>query len=256
MGRVGSDGAPLATAAFEELMARAPFPTVDEGLEAESLVYSHLQAGPEFQAWRARTARVDRPSTGPAVLVERVHNELRITLNRPDRRNALNVQMRDEWLDALAVAEADPELSVVIRGNGPSFCAGGDLDEFGTFPSPEEAHTIRLQRSIGRAIHAIRGRVTCVMHGACYGSGIELPAFASRVVAAPDTRIALPELSLGLIPGAGGTVSITNRIGKERMRELTLTQRVIDADTALAWGLIDEITSSDANVTPLLDSAP
>ena len=237
MGSVGLDAA----AAFEELMARAPFATVDEGLEEESKVYSALQAGPEFLAWRAATPRVERPSTGPAVLVERVGDELRIELNRPDRRNALNVQMRDEWLDALAVAHADPDLRVTITGRGPSFCAGGDLDEFGTFPSPEEAHVIRLERSIGRAIHQIRDRVTFRIHGACYGSGIELPAFAARVIAAPDTRIALPELGIGLIPGAGGTVSITARVGVERMRQLTLSRQPIDAITARDWGLVDAI---------------
>ena len=109
-------------------------------------------------------------------------------------------------------------MRVVGAGNGPAYSRGGDLDEFGTFPSPEEAHAIRLQTSIGAAIAAIADRVTFHIHGACYGSGIELPAFAHRVVAAPDTTIALPEIGLGLIPGAGGTVSITNRIGVERMR--------------------------------------
>ncbi len=232
---------PLASAAFAELMARAPFSSLDEGLEAESLVYSSLQAGREFEAWRDATPRVARASGGPAVLVEREGDELRIELHRPDRANALNVQMREEWLDALAVAHADPDVQVVITGRGASFCAGGDLDEFGTFPSPEEAHTIRLQRSIGRAIATIAERVTFRIHGACYGSGIELPAFASRVIAHPDARIALPEIGLGLIPGAGGTVSVTARIGVERMRALTFSRQAIDAQTALAWGLVDEV---------------
>jgi enoyl-CoA hydratase/carnithine racemase len=130
---------------------------------------------------------------------------------------------------------------VIVRGRGPSFCAGGDLDEFGTFPSPQEAHVIRLQTSIGAAIDAIKERVTFHIHGACYGSGIELPAFASRVVAQADTTIALPEIGLGLIPGAGGTVSITQRIGVERMRQLGLSRQPIDAKTALAWGLVDAL---------------
>ncbi|MDP1792730.1 MAG: enoyl-CoA hydratase/isomerase family protein [Acidimicrobiales bacterium] len=234
---------PLASAAFAQLMARTPFSSVHDGLVAESEVYSSLQAGPEFAAWRAATPRVDRPSTGPAVLVARQGDELRIELHRPERRNALNVQMRDEWLDALAVAHADPAVRVVVTGAGPSFCAGGDLDEFGTFPSPEEAHVIRLQRSIGAAIHVIRDRVTFRIHGACYGSGIELPAFAGRVEAAADTRIALPELGLGLIPGAGGTVSITARIGVERMRDLALSRQPIDAATALDWGLVDAVAT-------------
>ena len=105
---------------------------------------------------RADAIRSERAgvAAGPdsAVELQRLDDELRIVLNRSETRNALNVQMRDEWLDALAVAHADPSLRVVVSGNGPSFCAGGDLDEFGTFPSPEEAHEIRIQRSIGAAI--------------------------------------------------------------------------------------------------------
>jgi hypothetical protein len=234
---------PLACAALDELLDRAPtFVTVTAGLEAESLVYSSLQAGPEFQAWRAATpVKPKQPNAEPAVLIERVGDELRVTLNRPERRNALGVDVRDGLLDAFAVAHADDALRVVVTGNGPSFCAGGDLDEFGTFPSPEEAHVIRLQTSIGAAIDAIKERVEFRVHGACYGSGIELPAFASWVVAHPDTTFALPEISLGLIPGAGGTVSMTARIGVDRMRELGLSRRPIDAQTALAWGLIDAI---------------
>ena len=234
---------PLACAAYEELLDRAPtFVTVAAGLEAESLVYSSLQAGPEFQAWRAATpVKPKRPNAEPAVLIERVGDELRVTLNRPERRNALGVEVRDGLLDAFAVAHADDRLRVIVTGNGPAFCAGGDLDEFGTFPSPEEAHVIRLQTSIGAAIDAIKERVEFRVHGACYGSGIELPAFAARVVAHPDTTFALPEISLGLIPGAGGTVSMTARIGVERMKELGLSRQPIDAETALHWGLIDAI---------------
>jgi enoyl-CoA hydratase/carnithine racemase len=182
-----------------------------------------------------------RPNSEPAVLLDRVGDELRVTLNRPERRNALGVEIRDGLLDAFAVAHADPSLRVVVDGRGPAFCAGGAVDEFGTFPSPQEAHAIRLQTSIGAAIDAMRDRVEFRIHGACYGSGIELPAFASRVVAHPDTTIALPEIGLGLIPGAGGTVSMTRRNGVTRMLELGLSRQPIDAPTALAWGLIDEI---------------
>lgn len=227
---------PQACAAYEALLARG------SSLEDESRVYSSLQAGPEFAAWRAATpVRPKQPNDEPAVLIARVGDELRVTLNRPERRNALGVEVRDGLLDAFAVARADPALRVIVDGRGPSFCAGGDLDEFGTFPSPDEAHLIRLQTSIGAAIDAIADRVEFRIHGACYGSGIELPAFAARVVAAPDTTIALPEIGMGLIPGAGGTVSMTRRIGRDRMLQLGLSRLPIDADTALRWGLVDAI---------------
>jgi enoyl-CoA hydratase/carnithine racemase len=94
---------------------------------------------------------------------------------------------------------------------------------------------------VGRAIAGLAPRVIVHLHGACAGSGIELPAFAGRVIAAADTQISLPELALGLIPGAGGTVSITKRIGRHRTAWLGLTGAAVDAATAEAWGLVDEL---------------
>ncbi len=102
---------------------------------------------------------------------------------------------------------------------------------------------VRLARSLGRVVDDVADRVTVELHGACFGSGIELPAFAGRVVAAPDTTIALPELALGLIPGAGGTYSLPRRIGRQRTAWLALSGRPIDAHTALGWGLVDEVTA-------------
>lgn len=233
--------APLASAALAMLL-RAGHRTVGEGLVAESAVYSTLQGGPEFATWRRETPARDRPPpTGPAVVVGRHGDDLQIQLARPQVRNALGMQMRDDLLDALAIAEAEPALRVTVTGQGPSFCSGGDLDEFGTFPDPATAHLIRLQRSIGAVLHRLRDRVTVQLHGPTYGSGIELPAFAGRVVAHPDTTMALPELGLGLIPGAGGTVSIPARIGRHATARLALTRLPIDAPSALQLGLVDEI---------------
>jgi enoyl-CoA hydratase/carnithine racemase len=79
------------------------------------------------------------------------------------------------------------------------------------------------------------------VHGACVGSGVELAAFADRVVATADTEIALPEIGLGLVPGAGGTVSLTRRIGRLRTAWLAFSGCSIDATTARSWGLVDEL---------------
>jgi enoyl-CoA hydratase/carnithine racemase len=217
-----------------------------EGLVAESASYSTLQAGPEFAAWRARTpARPSGPGDGdegPRVRVERDGPALAITLTRPLRRNALDAAMRDQLLDALAVAQADPGVTrVEWRGEGPSFCAGGDLDEFGSRADPASAHLLRLQRSLGRALGALADRTTAYVHGPCAGSGIELPAFAGRVVAHPGATFALPEARLGLLPGAGGTVSLPGRIGRLHTAWLALSGRAIDAPTALGWGLVDAV---------------
>ena len=239
--------APIASAALAVHLRAADHRSTVDGLVAESALYSTLQSGPEFTRWRRKTpiqARV--ASTGHAVLVTRVGAALRVTLARPESRNALSAQMRAELLDALSIAEDDTALHVVINGQGPSFCAGGDLGEFGSFEDPATAHLLRLEQSIGAVLTRIAGRVTVHLHGACYGSGIELPAFAGRVVAHPDTAIALPELGFGLVPGAGGTVSIPARIGRHATALLAFTRHPIDAQTALRWGLIDELATDES----------
>ncbi len=198
--------APIAATSLALLLRDRTRGSVAPGLTAESAVYSTLQAGPEFAAWRRRRPPRTRPNPSPrarTVVVERTGDELVITLDRPEARNALDAAMRDQLWDALAVAAADPDLQVRWRGAGPAFCAGGDLDEFGSRSDPARAHLIRLTRSLGRLLHELADRTTVELHGACAGSGIELPAFAGRVRAAPDTTISLPELSLGLIPGRG-----------------------------------------------------
>ena len=107
--------------------------------------------------------------------------------------------------------------------------------------APATAHLIRLERSIGRAIFQLDKPTVTYLHGACTGSGIELAAFTDWVVAASDTQIALPEIGLGLVPGAGGTVSLTRRIGRLRTAWLAFSGSTIDAATARTWGLVDEL---------------
>jgi enoyl-CoA hydratase/carnithine racemase len=216
-----------------------------DGLVTESAVYSTLQSGPEFAAWRqSRPLRTLDDDDGPRVALARDGDRLAITLTRPRRRNALDARMRDELVDALDVALADDGVTVELRGEGPSFCAGGDLDEFGQRADPASAHLLRLLRSPARALARVGDRTTAHLHGACIGSGIELPAFAATVTASPDTRIALPEVGYGLVPGAGGTVSLPARIGRHRTAWLALSRRTIDAVTARSWGLVDRVVSA------------
>jgi enoyl-CoA hydratase/carnithine racemase len=150
--------------------------------------------------------------------------------------------LRDALDSALRLALVDDEIELVrLRGNGPGFCSGGDLAEFGVISDVAIAHAIRTTRSIGRLLRQLGDRAEVILHGACIGAGIEFPVFAARVVARPDLTVALPEVSMGLIPGAGGTASLPNRIGRWRTAYLGLTGHRIDADTALAWGLVDAI---------------
>jgi enoyl-CoA hydratase/carnithine racemase len=244
--------APLAATALALLLRGAADRTAEAGLVAESSVYSTLQGGPEFAAWRAAHPPTPRsPSIAPTVLADRRDTVLDVALNRPDVRNAVSARLRDELCEALAVALEDPDVEEVhLRGNGRAFCAGGDLDEFGTLPDPATAHLVRLARSPARLLACLAPRVTAHLHGACIGSGIELPAFAGRVVAEADTVIGLPEVGLGLVPGAGGTVSLPARIGRHRTAQLALTGHRIDAATARAWGLVDEIEADEIETAP------
>lgn len=234
---------PLASVGFAQLLRGAEPRSIDDGLVTESAVYSTLQAGPEFSAWRASRATKDRDDNGDAVATRRDGDVLHITLTRPHVRNALNTVMREQLVEAFDIAVADDSITGVhLWGDGDGFCAGGDLDEFGSFPDPATAHLVRLQQSVGRRIALVADRVTAHLHGACLGSGIELPAFAGTVLATPDTTIGLPELGLGLVPGAGGTVSLPRRIGRLRTALLGLTRQPIDARTAETWGLVDSVT--------------
>lgn len=224
--------------------------TVPAGLIVESATYSALQEGEEFRRWRAsRPPREPEPHTG-RVMVGKSPGELRITLARPARRNAVDWRMRDALTEALAAAVAEPGIRVSLRGDGPDFCAGGDLDEFGSRPDPALAHLIRLTRSPAMLLHTLAGRTTAFLHGACLGAGIELPAFAACVRATAETRIGLPEIGLGLTPGAGGTVSLPRRIGRWRTAFLALTGTSITAEQALQWGLIDAIEDESAVAGP------
>jgi enoyl-CoA hydratase/carnithine racemase len=238
---------PVAGATLALLLRGSARLSVPAALVAESAAYSALQDGAEFRRWRSdHPARPPEPGT-ERVRVDFCDGEVRITLARPGRRNALDWRMRDALVSALAQGAASPDRPVVLRGDGPDFCAGGDLDEFGSRPDPAQAHLIRLTRSPARLMHRVGARTTAFLHGSCLGAGIELPAFAARVQAAEGTSLGLPELSLGLIPGAGGTVSLPRRIGRWRTAYLALTGRPIDEERALQWGLIDAIGPEPAS---------
>ncbi len=171
---------PIASVTLAMLLRGAESRSLGAGLVAESSAYSLLQAGPEFERWLAGWNRRERPPEAePPVLVHRNGDCLELTLNRPHVRNALDRSMRDALLAALAIPLADPSVATVdVSGRGPAFCSGGDLDDFGSFEDPANAHVVRLGTSIGRAIDAVRDRVTVRMHGSCAGSGVELPGFA------------------------------------------------------------------------------
>ena len=236
---------PDAAVALVVLLRGGDARTIGEGLVAESTTYGLLQGSSDHRRWLDSRPRGGDPRPGdgrPPVAARRDGDTLRLTLDRPHVRNAYDTGMQAALVDGLTEAASDPALRIVIDGAGPSFCSGGDLDQFGLVADPASAHRLRLRRSVGRALAAVADRVTVEVHGACVGAGVELPAFAGRVVAAPDATFRLPEVAMGLVPGAGGTVSLPRRIGRQRTALLALTGAPIDAATALGWGLVDEVS--------------
>jgi enoyl-CoA hydratase len=235
---------PLAAATLVQLLRHGRTLDLHERLIAESLAYSTLQAGPEFAAWLAARHRAPAAAAddAPAVRAIREGARLRLTLDRPRKHNAFSAAMRDALAEGLALGLADETIAeVVLDGAGASFCSGGDLDEFGTAPDPATAHAVRSARSPARLLALCAERARAEVHGACVGAGCELPAFCGRVRARADAFFQLPEVGMGLVPGAGGTASLPERIGRQRTAWLALSGSRIDAATALRWGLVDEI---------------
>ncbi|WP_425999755.1 enoyl-CoA hydratase/isomerase family protein [Caulobacter sp. DWR1-3-2b1] len=213
---------------------------VEQALTLESLAYGMLQGSAEHGAWLAE--RTASPSPPGRVLMTREDAVLRITLDRPWARNAIDRTMRDELFQAFTVAASDQDIQrVELRSIGPAFSVGGDLDEFGVTRDPATAHRIRSLTLPARPLSRRAEIVHVHIQGACVGAGLEIAAFAGRITASPKAWFQLPELAMSLIPGAGGCVSIARRIGRQRTALLLLSGRRINAATALDWGLIDAI---------------
>lgn len=242
--RAAAEADPQATVVLAGLLRATSSLPIDDAIDLESLAYSTLLGGPEFRRWlTARGPRRPPPHALEPVLADRDDGILRLTLNRPERRNAFGSEMRDALVEGLRLALLDPTVAELhLDGAGPAFCAGGDLDEFGTTPDLVTAHMVRTRCGAGRLLSRLAARTTVRVHGPCVGAGVELPAFAARVEADPASTFRLPELAMGLVPGAGGTVSLPRRIGRHRTLHLALSGASIDATTAYRWGLVDALS--------------
>ncbi|MET0248200.1 MAG: enoyl-CoA hydratase/isomerase family protein [Sphingobium sp.] len=218
-----------------------------DAIHLESLGYSALLGGAAFHRWRhdhARGAPVAHPSTA-FVEIAREDDHVTIDLARPDRRNGMCAGMRDALFDALAAVLDDPSRpTVCLSGRGACFSTGGDLDEFGTASDLANAHAIRTARSCALLLHRLGERAQVLLHGACIGSGIEIAAAAPHRIGRTGVFFQLPELTMGLMPGAGGTVTLPRAIGRHRTAAMLLTGRRIDGATALAWGLLTALEAA------------
>jgi enoyl-CoA hydratase/carnithine racemase len=165
-----------------------------------------------------------------------------ITLNRPGVLNAYNVRMRDELHEVLRAVHDDPDIAVlVLRGAGRAFCAGADLSEFGTAPSPVIARKVRFARDVWHMLDTVRCPVIASLHGYVIGSGLEMAMLCDLRIAADDTTMRLPDVRLGMIPAAMGCQTLPRTGGLGLALDLILTARELSARDAQAAGLLADV---------------
>jgi len=171
----------------------------------------------------------------------------RVTLNRPETLNAVNLQMRDDLWEVLHALSEDPDVGVaVFKGAGErAFSAGADISEFGTAPSIVEARRARRERDVWGYMLAIEKPLIAAIHGFALGAGIELSMCCDLRIAAEDARIGLPEVTLGYIPSAGGTQLMPRIIRPGVAMGLILSGDAIDATEALRVGLVHRVVPRD-----------
>ena len=164
-----------------------------------------------------------------------------VTLCRPEVVNAFNVRMRDELSEVLSAVRDDDEVrGLLIAGDGErGFCAGADLTEFGTAPSQAIARYVRWARDLWSALLELPKPSIAAVHGYCFGSGVEIAALCDLRIASQNALFALPEVSLGLIPAAGGTQSLPRIVGLPLAMELALTGRRMSSGEAVRAGFVD-----------------
>lgn len=165
-----------------------------------------------------------------------------VTLNRPEVLNAYNTRMRDELYEILTAVRDDSDIRVLtLRGAGRAFCAGADLTEFASAPSPTAARSIRFARDVWELLYGLDMPTIACLHGFAFGSGLEIALLCDIRLAAEGTQLAAPEVSLGLIPAAGGTQTLPRICGLGAALDLLLTGRRIDAREALHLGIVSQV---------------
>jgi enoyl-CoA hydratase len=245
--------APHAAAVAAQLLRSLEGLPIDRALQIESACYGLLQGSAEHSAWLAGRAPAEYGVPAGQLRIERHASVLHLLIDRPLARNAIDRHLRDQLFEAFTVANLDEQvLAIKLRSVGPTFSMGADLGEFGTTRDPVTAHLIRSRTLPALPLSRRAAILDVHVQGACVGAGLEIAAFAGRFTATPDAWFQLPELAMGLIPGAGGCVSVARRIGRQRTALMLLSGRRVNAATALRWGLIDAIEAPRAGDSVLL----
>lgn len=183
------------------------------------------------------------------LLTENKNGTLIITINRPDKLNALNKDTIAELSAALKSAEKDKAVKVIIlTGSGQkAFVAGADISEFAHF-SVEQGKELSANghKVLFDLAEQLNKPVIAAVNGFALGGGLELAMSCHIRVASDNAKMGLPEVSLGVIPGYGGTQRLANLVGKGKALEMIMTADMINAADALQWGLVNYVTTQDA----------
>lgn len=182
------------------------------------------------------------------VIYEKTDTIAHVTLNRPQALNAFSVQMRDDLYEVLSAIKADEEIRVVVfKGAGEkAFCAGADLKEFLTAPSAVKARRIRAVRDLWGLFRSIPQPLIAALHGYVLGSGIEIALFCDLRIASYDVVFGLPEVGLGILPGAGATQTLPRVLGLPRALDMLLTGRRLNGEEAFQMGLVNRLVARDS----------
>ena len=163
-----------------------------------------------------------------------------VHLNRPEVLNAINIQLMTELVDALEMLDKDDEVRcIVLTGNEKAFAAGADIKEMADASAMEMLHRDQFAR--WDRIRKIKKPIIAAVSGFALGGGCELMMTCDIVIASESAKIGQPEINLGVIPGAGGTQRLTRAVGKVKAMEMVLTGKMIGAQEALQWGLINKV---------------
>jgi enoyl-CoA hydratase len=182
------------------------------------------------------------PQTYETLLVERRDRVALVTINRPEKRNALNIKTREEGAAALEELRADDSVRVVVfTGAGDkAFVAGADIAEFADRTAVTQ-RDVMTGRSLFTAVDTFPKPVIAMVNGFCLGGGCELALSCDLRVASERATFGQPEINLGIIPGGGGTQRLTRLVGEGKAMELILTGELINAQTAYALGLVNMV---------------
>jgi enoyl-CoA hydratase/carnithine racemase len=197
-----------------------------------------------------------RPRADGPVITEKVGAVAVVTLNRPDKRNAIDIPLRLALADAIEAADRDASVrAVVLTGAGNTFCSGGDISTMERMAPQEALERAQLAQRVIRAIWGTDKPVIAAVEGSAFGAGTALAAACDRVVAARDARFATTFTAVGLAGDMGAYVSLPTRVGVARARQMLMLPKPIPAEEALNIGLVDALAEPGETLDAALQDA-